>query len=41
VAFDSSKIRGIKDRSAKNLGGGVNVVVFPERILVEEEERAR
>jgi RES domain-containing protein len=32
TAFDSVKIRGIKYRSAKNTGGGVNVVVFPERI---------
>jgi RES domain-containing protein len=32
AAFDSVKIRGIKYRSAKNTGGGVNVVVFPERI---------
>jgi RES domain-containing protein len=32
AAFDSMKIRGIKYRSAKNTGGGVNVVVFPERI---------
>ena len=32
TAFDSVKIRGIKYRSAKNTGGGVNGGVFPERI---------
>jgi RES domain-containing protein len=32
AAFDAKRIRGIKYRSARNTGGGLNVVVFPERI---------
>jgi RES domain-containing protein len=33
AAFDSEKIRGIRYRSAKNIGGGVNLLVFSERIF--------
>jgi len=32
VAFDSGMIVGIKYPSAKNTGGGVNLVVFPDRL---------
>jgi RES domain-containing protein len=32
VAFDSGRIVGIEYPSAKNLGGGVNLVVFPDRL---------
>jgi RES domain-containing protein len=32
VAFDSGKIVGIKYPSTKNTGGGVNLVVFPDRL---------
>lgn len=32
VAYDSGTIVGIKYPSAKNLGGGVNLVVFPDRL---------
>jgi RES domain-containing protein len=32
VAYDSGNIVGIKYPSAKNLGGGINLVVFPDRL---------
>lgn len=33
AAFDSGRISAIRYRSAKNLGGGINLVVFPTRLL--------
>ena len=32
VAFDSGRIVGIKYPSSKNTGGGINLVVFPDRL---------
>lgn len=34
VAYDAGNIVGIKYPSAKNLGGGINLVVFPDRLPV-------